>query len=452
MLTWLGKLALIVAVAFLILVAGGAAIYFSVTPGPQLERSFQAWEAVRTRQRQQRRTLNAGGVYPVEHNFQGVTRADPSRWQEGYTVYSTAQGQAVSLVNMQGHEVHRWEFSYDELWDEESEVQNLVPERFIYVRNAHLYPNGDLLLSFSAWTTTPFGFGIARVDRDSNLIWKNFRHIHHSFDEAEDGTVYALDHIVIDEPPAWLKTKVDGPYLDDGVAIFTSKGEFLKRISLLESLKSSSYWPVITSLALSNAGNNLGDWLHANDVEVLTSDDAAAFPFAEAGDLLISMREVSAIAILNVEQEKVTWLARGDWFGQHDPDFLSNGNILLFNNIDMQTDSAGTQTSSIIEINPKTRAVVWSYKGTEAEPFFTSARGSQQRLPNGNTLITESQGGRIIEVTMDGDIVWEFYNPDRHGEPQPRLPSIFWATRHPAETINFDFNQPVGLADPASLP
>ena len=34
-----------------------------------------------------------------------------------------------------------------------------------------------------------------------------------------------------------------------------------------------------------------------------------------------------------------------------------------------------------------------------------------QRLPNGNTLITEGSDGRIIEVTPDHEIVWEYINP-----------------------------------------
>ena len=34
-----------------------------------------------------------------------------------------------------------------------------------------------------------------------------------------------------------------------------------------------------------------------------------------------------------------------------------------------------------------------------------------QRLPNGNTLITEGAGGRIFEVTNDRQIVWEYMNP-----------------------------------------
>jgi hypothetical protein len=39
---------------------------------------------------------------------------------------------------------------------------------------------------------------------------------------------------------------------------------------------------------------------------------------------------------------------------------------------------------------------------------------SAQRLPNGNTLITEGQGGdrgRVFEVNPDKEIVWDYYMP-----------------------------------------
>ena len=39
-------------------------------------------------------------------------------------------------------------------------------------------------------------------------------------------------------------------------------------------------------------------------------------------------------------------------------------------------------------------------------------RGAAQRLPNGNTLITESERGRVFEVTPQKEIVWEFWNPE----------------------------------------
>ncbi|MET7972912.1 hypothetical protein ABZW44_07445 [Streptomyces mirabilis] len=36
---------------------------------------------------------------------------------------------------------------------------------------------------------------------------------------------------------------------------------------------------------------------------------------------------------------------------------------------------------------------------------------SAQRLPNGNTFITEGSFGRLFEVAPDGDVVWEYVVP-----------------------------------------
>ena len=39
-----------------------------------------------------------------------------------------------------------------------------------------------------------------------------------------------------------------------------------------------------------------------------------------------------------------------------------------------------------------------------------------ERLPNGNTLICEGQWGRLFEVTMDGEIVWDYVSPFFNGK------------------------------------
>jgi hypothetical protein len=57
---------------------------------------------------------------------------------------------------------------------------------------------------------------------------------------------------------------------------------------------------------------------------------------------------------------------------------------------------------------PTTLELVWSYT---APRFFSTNISSAQRLPNGNTLITEGAGGRMFEITTDGTIVWEYLNP-----------------------------------------
>ena len=48
---------------------------------------------------------------------------------------------------------------------------------------------------------------------------------------------------------------------------------------------------------------------------------------------------------------------------------------------------------------------------TDASKFYSSYISSAQRLPNGNTLITEGSDGHLIEVTPEHEIVWEYVNP-----------------------------------------
>jgi hypothetical protein len=64
--------------------------------------------------------------------------------------------------------------------------------------------------------------------------------------------------------------------------------------------------------------------------------------------------------------------------------------------------------SRVLEINPVTLELVWSYTNAR---FFSTNISSAQRLPNGNTLITEGAPGRLLEVTADRKVVWEYIYP-----------------------------------------
>ena len=88
------------------------------------------------------------------------------------------------------------------------------------------------------------------------------------------------------------------------------------------------------------------------------------------------------------------------------PTLLANGNILIFDN------GYARGFSRVIELDPTSLEVVWSYQGEPPSEFFSDRRGSAQRLPNGNTLICESERGHVFEVTPDGTRVWEFWNPE----------------------------------------
>ena len=75
--------------------------------------------------------------------------------------------------------------------------------------------------------------------------------------------------------------------------------------------------------------------------------------------------------------------------------------------------------SRVLEIDPVAMKIVWQYTPTEAgflapmdsNRFYSPFISGMQRLPNGNTLITEGSDGRVFEVTPDHKIVWEFVSP-----------------------------------------
>ena len=96
----------------------------------------------------------------------------------------------------------------------------------------------------------------------------------------------------------------------------------------------------------------------------------------------------------------------------------------------------------MLEFNPVTLEIVWQYTPHEAgfvvpldacrfySPFISSA----QRLPNGNTLITEGSDGRVFEVTPQHEIVWEYINP-YWGTGALALNMIYRAYRVPYEWV-----------------
>jgi hypothetical protein len=98
-------------------------------------------------------------------------------------------------------------------------------------------------------------------------------------------------------------------------------------------------------------------------------------------------------------------------FGPHASHFIrpglpGTGNVLVFDNGWRRPNG---QRSRVLEVNPTTGAIIWQYE--TIAPIFSEFQGSVQRLPNGNTLITYSGQGHLLEVTPDKEIVWEYVSP-----------------------------------------
>jgi hypothetical protein len=159
------------------------------------------------------------------------------------------------------------------------------------------------------------------------------------------------------------------------------------------------------------------DLLHPNTVAIFDGSQAHRSEIFKKGNVLISLRNISTIAIIDPEKREIVWALANAWKYQHEPVLLENGHILVFDNHAAHlTSTSAEERSRIVEFDPLTQQIYWEYPGDKTTPFFSSLQGSNQRLPNGNTLITESDYGRVIEVTPEKEIVWEFNNPHTAGD------------------------------------
>jgi outer membrane protein assembly factor BamB len=217
--------------------------------------------------------------------------------------------------------------------------------------------------------------------------------------------------------------------LEDFATLLDPQGRVLRRISILESFERSRW-----ASLLSRIPQGGGDIFHTNTVEVLDGRFAARNPAFRKGNLLISVLKLDTLAVLDPDRAEIVWALTGSWRRQHQPTFLADGRMLLFDNT-----GPGHDRSRVIELDPLSGEILWQFGGTPEVDFFSKTLGSCERLANGNTLITESENGRAFEVTRDGRIVWELNNPYRAGEKGELVAVLFEVQRLPPE---FPFRGP----------
>jgi arylsulfotransferase ASST len=129
------------------------------------------------------------------------------------------------------------------------------------------------------------------------------------------------------------------------------------------------------------------------------------------GNLVVSFRNISTVVMIERWTGNFMWrLGSPPLAQQHDPRPLEDGNVLIFDKGAHRRDHPAPY-SRVIEVDPRTDAIVWEYSDESLFDFFSPYTSSAQRLPNGNTLICEGCHGRIFEVTRQGHVVWEYVSP-----------------------------------------
>ena len=335
-----------------------------------------------------------------------VTRRDEARMQPGVNLYSSGHGPEAVLIDSEGRILHRWKKSLSEVWPELARTHPLGGDDFW--RRVRLFPNGDLLAIFG-------GIGILKLDRDSNVVWAIANQAHHDMDVDAEGRIYLLTR------KAHLLPRIHAsePVLEDFVVVLGENGQELRVISMLEALEKSDFAHLLEQRSAEDY-----DLLHTNSLELLDDRFASVHPALRSGNAFVCWREIDAFGVLDLESGIIVEAWTGSFRAQHDPTMVESGKILLFDNL-----GPGAQ-SRVLELDPRDGSIGWSFAGGPGEPFFSETCGAAQRLPNGNTLVTESDGGRALELDETGRVVWEFYNPHRAGDHGEFIATLFEIRRY----------------------
>lgn len=412
--------ALLLGVAVIGYIGGAAAMYYRLPSSTSLTNAFRGASFWHRRNVAAKPSQQApAGAKPPKRE---VDR--PDKTFDGFTLYTHVAGKELGtqalLIDMRGRLVHRWSIAFSEV--RQAAGRFGPSDASVCFFGSYLYPNGDLLVVFHGWDGRHCG--LAKLDANSHLLWFCPRPIHHDVDVAEDGTIYAIEKVTSHDLPPGLQ-RVPVPCLTDNLLALSADGELMREpksivaafcdspyAALLEALERPGrpHQPPADSTAPRIAREVLNadlfeprELLHTNCVRVFPSRLAREFPFFTPGHVLISVRNLSAIAMLDPLAGRVEWAARGDWLAQHDPQFLENGRLLIFDNLGVP------KGSRVLEYDPQTQSLPWSYPTAGGSDFYTSERGMNQRLPNGNTFIVNSEGGELFEVDDSGEIVWSFY-------------------------------------------
>ena len=343
----------------------------------------------------------------------GVTLYDEDLSFKGANIYNSRHRGVAHLIDMEGNILHNWSADKGKYHQIKMNEQG---DLFAIVKNVRLI----------------------KLDWDSNIIWTNELRYHHDLDIAENGDIYSITTETIEVPYKSNTIPIENDY----IITLSPDGKVKKKISILHLMEGNIMINQETDEEIAEHFKAYPDEpfdpFHTNSIEIIKRDING---FAHKGDLLISIREWSLIAVIDIEKEKLVWSwGENILKRQHHPTLLDNGNIMIF-------DNGGNEGySRIVGLNPIAKEIAWMFQPVKRELFYSGLMGGNQMLPNGNLLITESDSGRIFEVSevnisdtmkkredeyffknnitqqkepvsslpmsKEGKIVWEFWNPE----------------------------------------
>lgn len=261
---------------------------------------------------------------------------------------------------------------------------------------------------------------LARYDACGRLQWMIDGIFHHSVERDADGNIWASFRLPQARVPG-----VGPLFNDEGFMQVSPDGKRLFTARIADVLDANG----LGSLWRSHPYTD--DPFHLNDVQPMPSDG----PYWKKGDLLLSLRNVSTLLLYRPSTGKVLWSKTGPWAMQHDVSVVNDHQISVFDNNWRIGYPEGTVdgTNRVAVYDFKTGQTTFPMdKVMQALAIHTHAQGRATPLSNGDFMIEDTEGGRVLRAAPDGTIRWLYTS----ATPKGRRLQLRWSRYvEPAEVL-----------------
>jgi hypothetical protein len=267
--------------------------------------------------------------------------------------------------------------------------------RLYFPMHPALMPDGGLLLH----DTSP----LVRVDACGRREWMVDGIFHHAVEPAGDGSWWAGYR----EPRSAIPG-VGPKFAEEGITHVSADGKILHRESMAAILDRnglSNWW---------RGRPYSDDPFHLNDIQPVR----ASGRYWQQGDLLLSLRNTSAILLYRPSTGKVIWHKEGPWRFQHDVNILDDHRISVFDNHwrfawDQREQAQVDGTNHMLVYDLASGAVSDPMATAfAAQNIRTVAQGRATPLSNGDVMVEESEQGRLLRLAPDGTVRWRYIAAD----------------------------------------
>mgnify|MGYP000376685459 CR=1 FL=1 len=314
---------------------------------------------------------------------------------------TVTEGTQALLIDREGRIAHRWDAHHERVFPDSA-----VPDAAVTWREPVLMPDGDLvavhrrrrLLRPIGLLDQHRGLGVARIRPDGTARWATPLRAHHVPARTRDGGILVLWRRPLKAPhPAF--SGLDRPVFDEGLArLDPATGAVTRRASFLDLFAGSGLGNLLTHPPAPRDGaRSKGELFHSNTVRPVSPRAARHAPFAEAGDLVVSFRNLCAAALLDAGTWKVKTVLRGPWIVQHDVGVTPEGTVAAFDNL------APGGGSRVVRWDPATGRITRTFGDDVLDSPY---RGARQYLPGGGTLAVDAWGNTAVAYTADGRVRW----------------------------------------------